>query len=74
MKANELRIGNYAYDIDLNQEFEIQAIDIVELQAETIDFYKPIELTEEWLIKFGFKTLDKYTFVKGRFFIHKISF
>ena len=32
---------------------------------------EPIKLTEEWLVKFGFKKLDKYTFVKNGFFIHR---
>lgn len=31
----------------------------------------PVELSEEWLKKFGFKQLDKYTWNKNGFFIHK---
>jgi len=61
MKANELRIGNYLQidsltdgsktivDIDL---FHLNEIGSIKYQ------YKPIPLTEEWLIKFGF--FEKY--------------
>lgn len=63
MKANELRIGNWIEGIKMenpiriindsiaynyyNERFEIDAIDI--------KYYKPIPLTEEWLLRFGFK-------------------
>lgn len=32
--------------------------------------YTAIPLTEEWLLKFGFRRLNKYAFVKKSFFIH----
>ena len=34
------------------------------------DFIKPIPLTEEWLLEFGFYKLDKYTFVKDGLFVY----
>jgi hypothetical protein len=49
MKASELRIGNYVNDsiglitIGLNGNIKFA------------DAYHPIPLTEEWLLKFGFK-------------------
>ena len=62
MKANELRIGNWIEGIKMenpiriindsiaynyyNERFEIDAVDI--------KYYKPIPLTEEWLLRFGF--------------------
>lgn len=48
MKANELRIGNFVSD----------RLGIVIIgtngRIEFADIYKPIPLTEEWLVKFGF--------------------
>lgn len=37
----------------------------------SIDDISPIPLTEEWLIKFGWKQIDKYTFTKKGWFIYK---
>jgi len=63
MKANELRIGNLvdlgnriAKVIEINH-LACVVVDLEETQ-DTIEDYertKPILLTEEWLIKFGFK-------------------
>jgi hypothetical protein len=54
MKANELRINNWVYwnsDNDFYTPFLIE--DFKELKY--FDLFKPIPLTEEWLLKFGFK-------------------
>ncbi len=57
MKANELRIGNFVLQDDeliagivsnTLHKFEIGQIVL-----------KPIPLTEEWLLKFGFENIDK---------------
>ena len=50
MKANELRIGNYiTFDsVDKPSYFEINLFNY-------LDRLKPIQLTEEWLLKAGFK-------------------
>lgn len=69
LKANELRTGNY-----LNGKqghviiTEIRENNIVKIQDNTSSFYvgdclKPIPLTEEWLLNFGFEcvfTNDDY--------------
>lgn len=56
MKANELRIGNWYknndYFITYNQ---ITAEEILELKDNpNYDYYKPIEITEQGLLRFGF--------------------
>ena len=66
MKANELRIGNLvdlgnriAKVIEINH-LACVVVDLEETQ-DTIEDYertKPIPLTEEWLLKFGFKKQD----------------
>jgi len=68
MKASELRIGNYLQD-----NVTKTTIKVVELTNECITTYvidrskfplkdgwklEPIPLTEEWLVKFGFKVWD----------------
>jgi hypothetical protein len=53
MKANELRIGNLVTESNI----DVISIEIADLQC--IKYgdtnYKPIPLTERWLLKFGFK-------------------
>ena len=48
MKQNELRIGNYVYFEDELLKFDFE-------MGWNFDYIKPIPLTEEWLLKFGFK-------------------
>ena len=64
MEANELRVGNYVecrID-DINDRFDVVKLNIhhfTDIHNEVIGYsYKPIPLTEEWLIKFGF--FEKY--------------
>jgi hypothetical protein len=57
MKASELRIGNFVY-----QEQTIDDLEIVEAGLGTLVnalCLKPIPLTEEWLVKFGFDWKEK---------------
>jgi hypothetical protein len=80
MKATELRIGNLVdYKIvdkldERKEWFEPCEIDAVDLQVIDSD-YQPIQLTEEWLLKFGFKQtfISKIhlTFSKGSFHLLK---
>ncbi|MCT4085466.1 hypothetical protein HZP81_17095 [Elizabethkingia anophelis] len=52
MEANELRIGNYVNHNGF-APITIDAVDIIHCQQHP-EAYKPIELTEEWLLKLGF--------------------
>jgi hypothetical protein len=57
MTANELRIGNWIYDgqVGFKEEFRVGSGDIVSIDSNDIDCdYRPIRLTEEWLVRFGF--------------------
>jgi hypothetical protein len=56
MKANELRIGNYVYDT-------LGKVNTY-IVKEPHNQVKPIPLTEEWLLKFGFK---KYPDIRDTF-------
>ncbi len=49
MKANELRINNYL------QDFGGNIAQVIYLTKDKIILESPIPLTEEWLLKFGFK-------------------
>ena len=52
LKASELRIGNWHWGD--GKPREINAFDIKDLSDDPQDdFYQPIPLTEEWLLKFG---------------------
>jgi hypothetical protein len=69
MKAEELRIGNYVYEngtarkiysLDVGGEtaYRINDIPIVKKTGLTLDgeqVFKPIPITEEWLLMIGFK-------------------
>lgn len=54
MKTNELRFGNYVYDT-LGKVNKIDLEAITYIAKETHNQVKPIPLTEEWLLKFGFE-------------------
>ena len=68
MKATELRIGNWvkwnyeersdgnAYPVEFGYELD----DI----KNNPNIVKPIPLTEEWLVKFGFEKMDAFGWVK----------
>ena len=60
MKAKDLRIGNLynMSEVGNNDVNKITGRDIYALELDPIDdIYYPIPLTEEWLLKFGFKKL-----------------
>jgi hypothetical protein len=67
MKANELRIGNLTYRIEVKNKNNTVIDDITIYDMERIQevhdktfTYEPILLTEEWLLKFGFiSDIDK---------------
>ena len=60
MKAQELRIGNWVYEIE--DAIQVEVVDISNLYYNDFNdgtiIYTPIPLTEEWLVKFGFKPLS----------------
>lgn len=59
MKANELRIGNLIYDTEGKPNYvTIEALKYLLTYPEPLCQAKPIHLTEEWLLKFGFKFTD----------------
>ena len=66
MKANEVRIGNY---INYETEREIVTMQItyeyIRLIHNGDKKFKPIELTEEWLLKFGFKQISERVYIKN---------
>jgi hypothetical protein len=69
MRAAELRLGNLIYVKCIAKEcgydeFEAQECNIYNIKGVlegNEDFlYKPIRLTEEWLIKFGFTKIENF--------------
>jgi hypothetical protein len=67
MKAQELRIGNYVNQViesfeRLKNKKVIQFDEVnwyrIGECIEYIDWFEPIPLTEEWLVKFGFIKID----------------
>jgi len=66
MKAKELRIGNFLRTPNgINHVSGIQDREVVEVGeiGYVIEMVKPIPLTEEWLLNFGFET---YTTEKSK--------
>lgn len=59
MKATELRIGNWVND------FAMESHQVIHLTKDKIILETPIPLTEEWLLKFGFKH-DGYDYWNAR--------
>ena len=58
MKANELRIGNWVYSgIDSKQPIKVPPIMIAQLSKNEDKEHniKPIPITEDWLLRFGFE-------------------
>lgn len=61
IKPEELRIGNCVVgDGDAKKRLVIVGFD----ELEYAHLFSPIPLTEEWLLKFGFKKEDEYNFIK----------
>jgi hypothetical protein len=78
MKATELRIGNLVNYLIIDEMderkkwFEVYEIDyddirIIQNKHEVNQDYQPIPLTEEWLVKFGFKQIKpNHYWFKGK--------
>jgi hypothetical protein len=76
MKANELRIGNLTYRIEVKNKNNTVIDDITIYDMERIQevndktfTYEPIPITEEWLLKFGFT----YIGMQEEWFIFKLK-
>ena len=75
MKAKDLRLGNYVLSNlpQTNHENDYYTVDLILLEIFDSVEVEPIQLTEEWLIKFGFeKDREVYNlgipvFVKNNF-------
>jgi hypothetical protein len=74
MKSNELRIGNYYYDLDK----EITQIEMLspflndfKNRWEWLKYIEPIPLTEEWLFKLGFYKEEKKASKNHGFYFSK---
>ena len=67
MKANELRLGNYV--LDRGRVIICECHHFSMLESYYKDDFKPIPLTEEWLLKFGFepKGTEPIMFTNGRY-------
>lgn len=70
MKANELRIGNWASIYGTNgwaDEFKEMEISQHHFQVceSHPDWFKDIPLTSEWLERFGFEDVDEYYYHEG---------
>jgi hypothetical protein len=78
MKANELRIGNY-YN-QFGNIYQVSCNTLVELEQAPIDqlWCKPIPLTEEWFLKFGWEldheSNDLKSFINYKLDLDAINF
>lgn len=69
MEANELRIGNIYHSVKFNTDIWLTLYDFSQLESMCdgaeltpeiiMQMITPIPLTEEWLIRFGFKAHEK---------------
>lgn len=59
MKASELRIGNWIDGNASGEYFKITAKQILDFYDDPLDdYYQPVPLTEEWLVKFGINNVS----------------
>lgn len=60
MRANELRLGNLVYDTEGKENIiTTEALTYIQKHEGTLCQSSPITLTEEWLLKFGFKETEE---------------
>lgn len=60
LKATELRIGNLVYNPTLKEIRTIDCLDIRDLfEGRLWNPFEPIDLTEEWLLRFGFVRIER---------------
>jgi hypothetical protein len=79
MKVQELRIGNLVKFDGVNYKVEsihlegCVGLNDIMYEEVNIDDLKPINLTEEWLIKFGFKYKEAGEYKKSGYFLEIIN-
>lgn len=78
IKANELRLGNY-FQTNIIQQVGIEHLEFLLNDKLNHSVMKPIPLTEEWLVKLGFKSDYNQKWSKnytplGEYFIQSIYF
>jgi len=78
MKANELRIGNY---VSFNNFIQPQRAVVVDgkfllpfnkTDLEINNYYQPIPLKEEWLLKFGFEKESNKSYSTGEEIVYSV--
>jgi len=76
MKTNELRIGNWYGEYSIPKQadaFLIGRLAQIEKANKIAIDVSPIPLTEEWLLKFGFKQSGYFTFLGDKYLRFKIG-
>lgn len=67
--VKELRIGNWIRNVEGDRE-EVVNLDFfrwLSVEEYDLEYYEPIQLTEEWLLKFGLKYHDGWDDMKFHF-------
>ena len=73
MEINQLRIGNLVLNSWEGNNVEVTIDTLMSLESTGSNSkYKPIPLTEEWLLKFGFKKSNVYCFGNHKLIIESL--
>lgn len=64
IEANELRIGSWYKNKSLNKNLKYKQITSFEDASYVAIYCDPIQLTEEWLVKFGFEKAQDEQYLK----------
>jgi len=79
MKASELRLGNLIFSKETQENETMTTIsdEYITFNSITFDYpvieeIKPVPLTEEWLLKFGFKQKGSFYRIKDSRFVEVI--
>lgn len=73
MDKKELRIGNLVMN-NFKRENDIVEIDTIDFVEDWFKLFKPIPLTEEWLLKFGLPYFSETEYYSIRFSIKGFDF
>lgn len=84
LKASDLRIGNLLFKPYSDEAVivDIAILTVINNKAANIDNYRPIPLTEEWLLNFGFEsdtyanfniTIDSEIFLTASFYDYECT-